>query len=85
MILESFFCEKKELECISSISDGCVDGAIIIKTIEMSRDSKLTYTCILPTITLKVNEFTRNTQDINCVGEKYFNSLLVKINCNEKN
>jgi len=89
LILESFYCKQREFECIHSIRDQCVDGIIVIKTLQKSNDSfnkisRLPYTPRLPVVIQRLNEFTRVTDENKGIPEKSFKALLTKINNIEK-
>jgi LacI family transcriptional regulator len=84
LLLQSFSCEVKELQCINNVKDGCVDGVIMIKSYQnngyFNRNQYLsTNSNAIPTVIKEIDESNLNLDEGYTLGEKLINKLLHEI------
>lgn len=85
LLLQSFGCKKKELECINEVMDGCVDGIIVIKS-SQKRDVTYNKASSINRIKFPISliyidaKLSINEYDTKYLGEKSLNKLLQQIN-----
>ncbi|WP_411032334.1 LacI family DNA-binding transcriptional regulator [Spongiimicrobium sp. 3-5] len=90
LVLQSFGCEKKEAECFENISNGTVDGVIVVRPsildfVETDADNNAfcLKSGLLSTIVLKVANTTWTANRIDEILDKSLTLLLSKIDHQE--
>lgn len=81
LILESFYCDQKELKCINSLNDGYVEGIITITATNKVTNTKViteNKSRDLPIVAIKINEF-QSKLDTSFLSDKCFDLLIEKI------
>lgn len=80
MVLQSFNSQQKEKECLQTINDGSVNGALLITTSKNHCCLKnIQVENMLPTVLWKLNPINFDDNRILEEAKKYFNKLLLKI------
>ena len=84
LILESFFCQEGEQKCIDTIRDGCIDGIIVIRTVEentsfFSSNSNTTDMSEIPIVVQSLEQFDDSFNNLRSNVESAFDQLLIKI------
>lgn len=89
MIMQSFICKNKELECFIDVNDGSVDGIIILKPNNNLDHSRSLFKIYQKNYSphfemLKIDNLNLNEFKSKELGFKCFNSILNKINESKK-
>jgi LacI family transcriptional regulator len=82
LLMQSYNCPEKELECISMIRHGCVDGIILIRQIKTPKNSLSKLKLVIETslIPIVIQEIDKLEMDkVYTNSEDSLNSLLYKI------
>ncbi len=84
LIMESLYCDDVELACMNTVRDGCVDGVIIIKTLQqnnyvLNNNIGLLNIRNLPIVIKIIDESVNKTVEQNFMVTESFDMLLSKI------